>query len=85
METKVQWNVVIEKQGSTVRICEEDGNDIATMGGNNNDGENARLMAAAPELRDALLLMIGRYGYTQEAYQTDEEKTARAVLSKVLN
>lgn len=85
MEIQSQWNVVTEKQGTTVRICEADGNVIATMGGNNNDGATARLMAAAPELRDALMLMIGRYGYTQGAYQTDEEKMARAVLAKVSN
>lgn len=33
------------------------GNDICTMGGNNNDGANARLICAAPDMLAALIAM----------------------------
>lgn len=61
------------------RICT-----VGTMNGNPVDKENARLIAAAPELLEALQRLSAqceRLGLPGQP-ETDAEKTARAVIAK---
>jgi hypothetical protein len=63
------WESIVDKTGEvTVYEATTLANiDICKMGGNTNDGSNARLIAAAPDLLEALqhlvtMLQAGGYG-----------------------
>lgn len=51
------WNVVVDKTG-LVQVREADRNDICILSGNNNDGSNGRLIAAAPDLLEVLSIAL---------------------------
>jgi hypothetical protein len=54
------WEVEVDKSGEVTvyEAVTRENIDICTMGGNTNDGRNARLIAAAPELLNALKLAL---------------------------
>lgn len=75
------WERIVEKDGSVVvyEATTLQNIDICTMGGNTNDGSNARLIAAAPDLLDALHSMASSF---HDVEWMGEHKQASAEMAR---
>lgn len=63
-------------------IVQNDGHPDLHFRNGGQDGPDARLIAAAPELLEALQAMLDRYGYDGAAEDQRIERAARAVIAK---
>jgi hypothetical protein len=66
------WQVIVDAHGEVTvyEATTRDNTDICTMAGNNNDGANARLIAAAPNLLATLKYAAQPMGLSQRDFQT---------------
>jgi hypothetical protein len=77
------WAVEVDKHGA-VTVYEAvtmQNLDICEMGGNTNDGSNARLIAAAPDLLEALNTWLKQYS-AEEYEDCPEVVQTRAAIAK---